>query len=77
MRHIVLIGESAGGHLVSYVGARDAGHSRLASVVSLDGIHDFNSACVAWKGVPAEILQLFGIRAVQAETAPILIKASP
>lgn len=76
-RHIALIGESAGGHLVSYVGARNRPESRVAAVVSMYGIHDFISAAVAWKPVPTEIFQLFGIRAVDAETAPILIKASP
>jgi len=76
-RRIALIGESAGGHLVSYVGARNRPDSRVAAVVSMYGIHDFVSAAVAWKPVPSEILQLFGIPAVNAETAPILIKASP
>lgn len=74
---IALIGESAGGHLVSYVGARNLPKSRVAAVVSMYGIHDFISACVAWKPVPTEILQLFGIPRVEAATAPILIKASP
>ncbi len=76
-RHIGLIGESAGGHLVSYVGARNRPKSRVAAVVSMYGIHDFISACIAWKPVPTEILQLFGIPAVNADTAPILIQASP
>ena len=76
-RRIALIGESAGGHLVSYVGARNRKKSNVAAVVSLYGIHDFISACVAWKPVPTEVLQLFGVRAIDAQTAPVLIKASP
>jgi len=76
-RRIALIGESAGGHLVSYVGARNSGKAKVAAVVSLYGIHDFVSACVAWKPVPTEIFQLFGVRVIDAETAAILIKASP
>lgn len=76
-RRIALIGESAGGHLVSYVGARNRPESRVAAVVSMYGIHDFISACIAWKPVPEEVLQLFGIDMVNAETAPILVKASP
>jgi alpha-L-fucosidase 2 len=76
-RRIALIGESAGGHLVSYVGARNRGRARIAAVVSMYGIHDFVSACVAWKAVPVEVFQLFGIRTIDAETAPVLIKASP
>ncbi|HLK34230.1 MAG TPA: alpha/beta hydrolase, partial [Terriglobales bacterium] len=39
-RRMALIGESAGGHLVSYVGARNQPGSQLAAVVSLYGIHD-------------------------------------
>jgi alpha-L-fucosidase 2 len=77
IKRIALIGESAGGHLVAYVGARNVPQSRVAAVVSMYGIHDFISACVAWKPVPKEILELFGIASVDATTAPILIKASP
>ena len=76
-QRIALIGESAGGHLVSYVGARNLSESRVAAVVSMYGIHDFISACVEWKPIPTEILQLFGIAEVNAEAAPILVKASP
>lgn len=74
---IALIGESAGGHLVSFVGAQNRPGARVAAVVSMYGIHDFISASVEWKPIPEEILQLFGIRAVDAESAPTLIKASP
>ncbi|MGE5081473.1 MAG: alpha/beta hydrolase fold domain-containing protein, partial [Acidobacteriota bacterium] len=35
---IALIGESAGGHLVSYVGARNRADSRVAAVVSMYGV---------------------------------------
>ena len=74
---IALIGESAGGHLVSFVGARQAPGTRVAAVVSMYGIHDFISAALQWKPIPTEILQLFGIKAVDADTAPVLIRASP
>jgi acetyl esterase len=77
VKRIALIGESAGGHLVSFVGARLATGTRVAAVVSMYGIHDFISASVEWKPLPAEILQLFGIPSVDAGTAPLLIKASP
>lgn len=76
-RRIALIGESAGGHLVAYVGARSQGPSRVAAVVSMYGIHDFISASQAWKPVPTEVLQLFGINVVDAATVPLLIQASP
>lgn len=74
---IALIGESAGGHLVSFVGARQSRGTRVAAVLSLYGVHDFITAAIDWKPIPSEILQLFGIDAVDAGTAPILIKASP
>jgi acetyl esterase len=74
---IALIGESAGGHLVSYVGARNQVDSRVAAVVSMYGVHDFVAAAVQWKPLPHELLDLFGITAVDAETVPLLIKASP
>lgn len=76
-QRIALIGESAGGHLVSYVGARNQPGSRVAAVVSLYGIHDFITAAMEWKPFPHEVLDLLGIKQVNAETAPLLIKASP
>ncbi len=75
-KRIALIGESAGGHLVSYVGARSK-KNQLAAVVSMYGIHDFVAAAVAWKPLPHELLDLFGIPAVDADTVPLLVKASP
>src|SRR6201997_2891003 len=51
-RRIALLGESAGGHLVSYVGARNRPESRVAAVISMYGVHDFISACVEWEPVP-------------------------
>lgn len=77
VKRLALIGESAGGHLVSYVGAHQATGTQVTAVVSMYGIHDFISASVEWKPIPTEILQLFGIQAVDADSAPILIKASP
>jgi acetyl esterase/lipase len=76
-KRIALIGESAGGHLVSYVGARNQPGSRVAAVVSLYGIHDFISAAMEWKPFPHEVLDLLGVKQINAETAPLLIKASP
>src|SRR5579871_5558684 len=73
---IALIGESAGGHLVSYVGAREKNHE-IAAVVSLYGVHDFVAAAVEWKPIPTELYQLFGISAVDATNVPALIKGSP
>jgi acetyl esterase len=74
---IALIGESAGGHLVSYVGARNRPDARVNAVVSMYGVHDFVAAAVEWKPLPHELFDLFGIKSVDADTVPLLIKASP
>ena len=76
-QRIALIGESAGGHLVSYVGAQSDPSTGVAAVVSMYGIHDFITASIAWHPIPEEILKLFGISEVDAQSAPILVKASP
>lgn len=76
-KRIALIGESAGGHLVSLVGAHSKPENRVAAVVSMYGVHDFITASIEWKPIPTEILQLFGIPAVDANSAPALIQASP
>jgi acetyl esterase len=76
-KRIALIGESAGGHLVSYVGARNRPDSRVSAVVSLYGIHDFVAAAVAWKPLPHELFDLFGIKTLDSDNVPVLIKASP
>src|SRR5579864_1045784 len=75
VNRIALIGESAGGHLVSYVGARNRPDTSVAAVVSMYGIHDFISAAMAWKPFPHEVLDLFGIPAVNADTVSYLIQA--
>lgn len=75
---IALIGESAGGHLVSYVGARNRPEARVAAVVSLYGIHDFVSRAVKMGGQPSEAQSDFlGVEHTDADTVSILVKASP
>ena len=74
---LALIGESAGGHLVSYVGVRNRRASRVAAVVAMYGIHDFVTACQQWKPVPDEVFKLFGISTLDSRSRTILRKASP
>ena len=76
-KRLALIGESAGGHLVSLVGAEPNEATRVAVVVSMYGVHDFVAAAVEWKPIPDELYELFGIKSVDARTMPLLAKASP
>lgn len=76
-KRLALIGESAGGHLVSLVGAEPGEATRVAAVVSMYGVHDFVAAAVEWKPIPEELYQLFGIKSVDARTMPMLARASP
>src|SRR5262245_36315762 len=41
LRRVVLMGESAGGALVSYVGVRNRSALKLAAVVPFYGVHDW------------------------------------
>ncbi|HEX8999552.1 MAG TPA: alpha/beta hydrolase [Blastocatellia bacterium] len=41
LRHVVLMGESAGGTLVSFVGVRNKSAIKLAAVVPFYGVHDW------------------------------------
>ena len=75
---IALIGESAGGHLVSYVGALNRPEARVAAVVSMYGIHDFVSRAVKMGGQPSEAQSDFlGVDRVDADSVSTLVKASP
>ena len=75
---IALIGESAGGHLVSYVGALNPPEARVAAVVSMYGIHDFVSRAVKMGGQPSEAQSDFlGVDRVDADSVSTLVKASP
>ena len=70
-RRIALIGESAGGHLVSYVGARN----RAEIPRGRGGIHVWDSRFhlrLRANGNPCRqrVLQLFGISEIDADAAP-------
>jgi len=73
---IALIGESAGGHRVSFVGAQNRPGARVVAVVSMHGIHD--SFRLRWNGNRYQ-KRFFSCSASapDAESPPILIKASP
>ena len=76
-KRIALIGESAGGHLVSYIAARNLPESQVAAVVSFYGIHDFISRAVVTGPKPSEALRDFlGVNEVTADSAPLLASES-
>lgn len=74
---LALIGESAGGHLVSYVGARNLTTSRVKAVVPFYGIHDFVSFAAHYRGDSAVTERFLGERKLTAETVDVFVEASP
>jgi alpha-L-fucosidase 2 len=78
VNRIALIGESAGGHLVSLVGARGKGATRVAAVVPFYGPHDMEYQS-DWKhALPSSLQALYGRPAeLNDETRKILLESSP
>ncbi len=74
---IALIGESAGGHLVSYVGARNLPTASAAAVVSFYGIHDFVAFAAHYRGDSAVTERFLGRRRLTALHADAFVGASP
>lgn len=74
---IALIGESAGGHLVSYVGARNVLSARVQAVVPFYGIHDFVAFAAHYQGDSAVTERFLGHRRLTAVNVQDFIDASP
>jgi alpha-L-fucosidase 2 len=74
---IALIGESAGGHLVSFVGARSKGKTRVAAVVPFYAPHDLEYQADWRKGLGPSLTALFGLQDLNAESRKVLLDASP
>jgi alpha-L-fucosidase 2 len=74
---LALIGESAGGHLVSYVGARNPPTARVAAVVPFYGIHDFVAFAAHYKGDSDVTERFLGQRRLTALNAEAFVAASP
>lgn len=72
---LALMGESAGGHLVSYVGA----HSRetVKAVVSFYGPHDLERRAKQQNAVGANLEKLFGLKDLDEHALKVLREASP
>ncbi|NDV60996.1 sulfatase-like hydrolase/transferase [Puniceicoccales bacterium CK1056] len=77
-KRIALIGESAGGYLVSQVGARNLGDTRVAAVVSFYGPSDLMTRFDATRGNPSSSFKnYFGVSEDTPATRERLIEASP
>jgi alpha-L-fucosidase 2 len=74
---IALIGESAGGHLVSYVGARSAKELGLAAVVPFYAPHDLELQVKSRNALGESMQALFGLTELNEETWKKLRDASP
>ncbi|MFA7005046.1 MAG: alpha/beta hydrolase, partial [Verrucomicrobiia bacterium] len=60
-KRIALIGESAGGHLVSLAGVRAKADTRVAAVVPIYAPHDLELRVKQGKTIPAWVEALFGL----------------
>jgi alpha-L-fucosidase 2 len=74
---IALIGESAGGHLVSLAGVRATKETRVAAVVPFYAPHDLESRVRQSATVPPWLGALFGLTETNEATWKVLRGASP
>jgi acetyl esterase len=74
---IALMGESAGGHLAAYVGARSGRQLGLAAVVSFYGPHDLESRARSSKQVSAGLKGFLAIDQLDDAAYRKLRQASP
>jgi len=75
-KRIALMGESAGGHLAAYVGARGRGKTGVAAVVDFYGPHDLGRHVQA-KGLKQHLKDFLQIRSPDREGEARLAAASP
>jgi alpha-L-fucosidase 2 len=74
---IALIGESAGGHLVSLAGVRAAADTRVAAVVPFYAPHDLESRVRECPAAPSWVKPLFGVTELNDAAWQALRDASP
>lgn len=74
-RRIALMGESAGGHLVAYAGARGRGETAVAAVVSFYGVHDFLARARQMGEVGKNVTQFLQVSSMSEESK--MLEASP
>jgi alpha-L-fucosidase 2 len=76
-QRIALMGESAGGHLVAYVGAQSKPASRVAAVVAFYGVHDFETLAGHRQTLSNPIKAFLALAALNAAARAKLRQASP
>lgn len=76
-QRIALVGESAGGHLVSLAGVRARDDTRVAAVVPFYAPHDLESRVKQSQSVPAWVEALFGLTQLDNAAWKVLHEASP
>lgn len=76
-RRIALMGESAGGHLVSFVGAWDNPEARVAAVVSFYGPHDFEARAIKDGKLSDSVKAFLGVTELNEQSREIMRQASP
>ncbi len=76
-KRIALMGESAGGHLVSFVGAQNKPKARVAAVVSFYGPHDFEARAVEAGKLSDSVKAFLGVSELNDKTRRVLREASP
>lgn len=74
---IALIGESAGGYLVSFVGARNRPQARVAAVISFYGPHDLAGRAGTQGKIPESSQAFLAVYELNPETLSRLREASP
>jgi alpha-L-fucosidase 2 len=76
-KRIALIGESAGGHLVSLAGARAKAATRVAAVAPIYAPHDLESRAKQRNALGPSMEALFGLTELNDAALKVLREASP
>jgi acetyl esterase len=77
VKRIALMGESAGGHLVAYAGARGKGDTKVAAVVPFYGVHDLNARTKTMGAIGENVEKLLDISAPGPAAEEKMRAASP
>ena len=76
-KRIALMGESAGGHLVSWAGVKGKDDTKVAAVVSFYGVHDFNARSRTMGEIGKNVTQLLDLKGPGPEAEEKMRLASP